>query len=37
MTLRLPEFTLAGKQMDGPKDYQLVEYDPMADPCGHFR
>lgn len=24
-------------QMDGPKDYQLVEYDPMADPCGHFQ
>ncbi len=23
-------------KMDGPKDYQLVEYDPMADPCGHF-
>ena len=22
-------------QMDGPKDYQLVEYDPMMDPCGH--
>ncbi len=24
-------------KMDGPKDYQLVEYDPMADPCGHFQ
>ena len=22
-------------KMDGPKDYQLVNYDPMADPCGH--
>lgn len=22
-------------KMDGPKDYQLVEYDPMMDPCGH--
>lgn len=22
-------------KMDGPKDYSLVTYDPMADPCGH--
>lgn len=22
-------------KMDGPKDYQLVTYDPMMDPCGH--
>ena len=22
-------------KMDGPQDYQLVEYDPMMDPCGH--
>ena len=21
-------------KMDGPKDYQLVTYDPMMDPCG---
>ena len=20
----------------GPKDYQLVSFDPMQDPCGHF-
>lgn len=25
----------AESKMDGPKDYQLVEYDPMMDPCGH--
>lgn len=23
-------------RMDGPKDYQLVQNDPMMDPCGHF-
>ena len=23
-------------KMDGPKDYQLVSFDPMQDPCGHF-
>lgn len=23
-------------KMDGPKDYELVTYDPMQDPCGHF-
>ena len=22
------------KRLDGPRDYQLVEYDPLADPCG---
>lgn len=22
-------------KMDGPKDYKLVTYDPMMDPCGH--
>lgn len=27
---------LEGK-MDGPRDYQLVNYDPMHDPCGHFQ
>ena len=24
------------KKMDGPDNYALVEYDPMADPCGPF-
>ncbi|MEG0798084.1 MAG: amino acid ABC transporter permease [Acidaminococcaceae bacterium] len=24
-------------KMDGPRDYQLVNYDPMHDPCGHFQ
>ena len=24
----------AESKMDGPKDYQLVTYDPMMDPCG---
>ena len=23
-------------RMAGPRDYQLVTYDPMQDPCGHF-
>lgn len=23
-------------RMEGPRDYQLVTYDPMHDPCGHF-
>lgn len=23
-------------KLDGPKDYQLVSFDPMQDPCGHF-
>ncbi len=23
-------------KMDGPSDYELIEYDPMQDPCGHF-
>ena len=23
-------------RMAGPRDYQLVAYDPMQDPCGHF-
>ena len=22
-------------KMDGPKDYKLITYDPMMDPCGH--
>jgi putative lysine transport system permease protein len=25
------------KKMDGPSDYQLVEGDPMQDPCGYFQ
>ena len=29
---RLPRW--AESKMDGPKDYQLVTYDPMMDPCG---
>lgn len=24
-------------RMAGPRDYQLVAYDPMQDPCGHFQ
>ena len=24
------------KKMDGPDNYALIEYDPMADPCGPF-
>ena len=24
-------------RMEGPRDYQLVSYDPLQDPCGHFQ
>jgi len=37
MTFTISRFLIwIEKKMDGPENYSLVEYDPLADPCGPF-
>ncbi len=37
MTFAVSRFLLwIEKRMDGPENYSLVQYDPLADPCGPF-
>jgi putative lysine transport system permease protein len=37
MTFTVSRFLLwVEKKMDGPDNYSLVNYDPLADPCGPF-